>query len=96
MQIIQKCKLQTAKKRSKKPPEKVGGVNSPHDHEKNHRFCCFRPRPISPENEDRIQHAFRKWIPNSLKNSNKNTAHITCQILHNKIRGCANISPPLL
>ena len=34
------------------------------------RLCCCGRRPISPESEDRIEHAFRKMDPN-------NTGYVT-------------------
>ena len=69
-----KIRLLQADKKVQETPRKVGGVNRPAPRhmttKKNHRFCCFGPRPISPENEDRIEHAFRKMDPN-------NTGYVT-------------------
>ena len=69
-----KIRLLQADKKVQETPRKVGGVNRPVPRhmttKKNHRFCCFGPRPISPENEDRIEHAFRKMDPN-------NTGYVT-------------------
>ena len=68
--------LQT-EKRVQDTPRKVVGVAS-HNRQnrqqmtrrKPKKLCCCGRRPISPESEDRIEHAFRKMDPN-------NTGYVT-------------------
>ena len=57
-------------KRPQETPRKVGVTMHPRPQRQGHKggkkiFCCCGRRPISPEDEDRIAHYFRKMDPNN-------------------------------
>ena len=54
-------------KRPQETPRKVGVSMQPRPQRtvsrRKKKLCCCGRRPISPEDEDRIEHAFRKMDP---------------------------------
>ena len=57
-------------KRPQETPRKVGVSMQPRPQRsgqqgRKKKFCCCGRRPISPEDEDRIEHAFRKMDSNN-------------------------------
>ena len=71
LKIICKIKFYVqVEKRPQETPRKVGVTMHPRPQRQGHKggkkiFCCCGRRPISPEDEDRIAHYFRKMDPNN-------------------------------